>query len=142
MSLAGLLNLSKQISGLDQLAASGLSVDLSINAIKAMQPFIVATAARKSKTLIAVTATSRESEDLAATLSALDPDLAVRVFPSWETLPHEKLSPSSEVVGKRLALIHELKSGVELNVICAPLRSLLQPFAADLGSNAPLRLKV
>ena len=74
MSLAGLLNLSKQISGLDQLAASGLSVDLSINAIKAMQPFIVATAARKSKTLIAVTATSRESEDLAATLSALDPD--------------------------------------------------------------------
>lgn len=142
MSLAGLLNLSKQISGLDQLAASGLSDALSINAIKAMQPFIVATAARKSKTLIAVTATSRESEDLAATLSALDPNLAVRVFPSWETLPHEKLSPSREVVGKRLALIHELKSGVELNVICAPLRSLLQPFAADLGSNAPLRLKV
>jgi transcription-repair coupling factor (superfamily II helicase) len=141
VSLAGLLKLSQQIPGLELISQSGLGSGVTINAIKAMQPFIVATAAAKTPTLLAVTATSRESEDLAATLQALNPDLEIRVFPSWETLPHEKLSPSREVVGKRLALIHELKTKSQINVICAPLRSLLQPFAADLGNSEPLRLQ-
>ena len=140
MSLTGLLELSQQLPGLARLKSTGLVDNQVITAIKSLHPFIVATSATKSTTVVAVTATSRESEDLAAAVSALNPSLAVRVFPAWETLPHEKLSPSREVVGKRLAIIHELKNNVEINVICTPLRSLLQPFAANLGQFPPLEV--
>ncbi|MFZ9283428.1 MAG: transcription-repair coupling factor [Candidatus Nanopelagicales bacterium] len=142
MSLTGLLEFSQQLPGLKQLKSNGFSDSQIINAIKSLQPFVIASAAEKSQTIVAVTATSRECEDLAAALKSLAPQLSVEVFPSWETLPHEKLSPSREVVGKRLALIHRIKTGEQIDVICAPLRSLLQPFAADLGGIAPLTLQV
>ncbi|MFM1905280.1 MAG: transcription-repair coupling factor, partial [Actinomycetota bacterium] len=141
MSLSGLLEFSQQLPGLKQLKSNGFSDSQIINTIKSLQPFVIASAAEKSQTIVAVTATGRESEDLAAALKSLAPQLSVEVFPSWETLPHEKLSPSREVVGKRLALIHRIKTGEQLDVICAPLRSLLQPFAADLGGIAPLTLQ-
>ena len=53
--------------------------------------------------VLAVTATAREAEDLAAALASLLPEHAVAEFPAWETLPHERLSPSSDTVGRRLA---------------------------------------
>ena len=45
--------------------------------------------------VLAVTATSREAEDLAAGLGELVPAEQVAVYPAWETLPHERLSPRS-----------------------------------------------
>ena len=42
--------------------------------------------------VLAVTATAREAEDLAAALGSLLPPSAVGYFPAWETLPHERLS--------------------------------------------------
>lgn len=142
MSLTGLLELSQKLPGLAELKSTGLVDNQIITAIKSLHPFIAATAANKTKTIVVVTATSRESEDLAAAINALGAGLETQVFPAWETLPHEKLSPSREVVGKRLALIHQIKSGDSINVICAPLRSLLQPFAANLGNFPPLKLTV
>ena len=142
MSLAGLLQYTCKLPGFSELASEGFKVNQVINASKALHPFLIATAAPHASVLVAVTATSRESEDLAAAISDLNPELAVRVFPAWETLPHEKLSPSREVVGKRIALIHEIRSGQKLDVICTPLRSLLQPFPSDLGQSPPLSLQV
>src|SRR6476661_3151064 len=51
--------------------------------------------------VLAVPATGREAEDLAAALRAFLPADAVAEFPSWETLPHERLSPRSDTVGRR-----------------------------------------
>ena len=51
--------------------------------------------------VLAVTATTREAEDLAASLGDLLPADEVAVYPSWETLPHERLSPRSDTVGRR-----------------------------------------
>ena len=42
--------------------------------------------------LLVVTATGREADDLTAELRGVLGD-AVALFPSWETLPHERLSP-------------------------------------------------
>lgn len=142
MSLAGLLKYTSKLPGLIELSNNGFQNDQIVNAAKALHPFVIANAASNSQTIIAVTATSRESEDLAAAISDLDSDLTVRVFPAWETLPHEKLSPSREVVGKRIALIHEIRSGQKLDVICVPLRSMLQPFPSNVGEQAPLSLQV
>jgi transcription-repair coupling factor (superfamily II helicase) len=55
-----------------------------------------------------IVATGREAEDLERDLRFLEPDSEVLLFPSWETLPHERLSPSPETVGQRLQTISRL----------------------------------
>src|SRR5665647_1698044 len=58
--------------------------------------------------ILAVTATGREAEDLVAALRCFLPAHVVADFPSWETLPHERLSPRSDTVGRRLAVLRRL----------------------------------
>ena len=47
----------------------------------------------RSAVTLAVTATAREAEELAAALGSLLGEDRVGYFPAWETLPHERLSP-------------------------------------------------
>ncbi|MSZ23340.1 MAG: hypothetical protein F2610_03600, partial [Actinobacteria bacterium] len=58
---------------------------------------------------LVVLATGREAEDTAAALRHLSPNAEILEFPSWETLPHERLSPSPETVGARLKVLHRLQ---------------------------------
>ena len=96
-----------------------------------------------------VTATSREAEDLAAALGGLLPPEQVAVYPSWETLPHERLSPRADTVGRRLAVLRRLAhpeataTGVTgpLRVVVAPVRSVLQPQLKGLGDLEPVQLR-
>ena len=98
--------------------------------------------------VLAVTPTGREAEDLAEAMGAvLDPE-RVAVFPAWETLPHERLSPGTDTVGRRLAVRRRLAHPTEdfagsgrLAVVVAPVRALLQPFVPGLGEVAPLGLR-
>ncbi|GAB94027.1 transcription-repair coupling factor (superfamily II helicase) [Kineosphaera limosa] len=99
--------------------------------------------------VLAVTATNRAAEDLAGALAAYLPAGAVADFPSWETLPHERLSPRSDTVGRRLAVLRRLahpgRVGAPdgpLRIVVAPVRSLLQPIAKGLGDLAPVYLEV
>ena len=67
-------------------------------------------AAASGRLLVVVTATTADAEALAADVAAfLGPDAAA-TFPAWETLPHERLSPRSETVARRLALIRRLSA--------------------------------
>ena len=70
-------------------------------------PFLAAGMARH-RLVLAVTATTRQAEDLAAAASSLTGTARVAVLPAWETLPHERLSPSSDTVGRRLAVLRRL----------------------------------
>src|SRR5215469_1726494 len=99
--------------------------------------------------VLAVTATAREAEDLTAGLGAFLPPHSVAYFPGWETLPHERLSPRSDTVGQRIAVLRRLahpakndKSEVAgpLKVVVAPIRAVLQPIVAGLGDLEPVRL--
>ena len=63
--------------------------------------------------VLAVTATDREAEDLEAVLGSYLPEEAVTRFPAWETLPHERLSPRSDTVGQRLAVLRRLAEDIE-----------------------------
>ncbi|MEB4613936.1 hypothetical protein, partial [Leucobacter sp. M11] len=51
--------------------------------------------------LLLIAATSREAESLRGELVSLVPGITAVEFPAWETLPHERLSPSAETVGRR-----------------------------------------
>ncbi|HEX4720988.1 MAG TPA: transcription-repair coupling factor [Pseudonocardiaceae bacterium] len=97
--------------------------------------------------VLMVTATGRLTEELTAVLAdLLGPD-AVAAFPSWETLPHERLSPRADTVGQRLAVLRRLAHPEEhpagpLRVVVATVRSLIQPLAPGLGELTPVRLDV
>ena len=67
----------------------------------------VASALARQGPLLVVTATGREADDLTAELRGVFGD-AVAVFPSWETLPHERLSPGVDTVGTRLMVLRRL----------------------------------
>jgi len=66
-----------------------------------------------SQALLVITATGRESESIRSALSCVVPDAEVIEFPAWETLPHERLSPSAEIVGKRLLALRRLATWAE-----------------------------
>ena len=58
--------------------------------------------------LLAITASGREAEQYAADLAAFLPAAHIVEFPAWETLPHERLSPSADTTGRRLAAMRAL----------------------------------
>lgn len=98
--------------------------------------------------LVVVTATGRDADELAAAVRAYAPAHAdaVAVLPSWETLPHERLSPRSDTVARRLAVFRRLAHpdadgpGGPLRVVVVPVRALLQPVVAGLGELVPVAL--
>ena len=101
-------------------------------------------AAGKPGVLLAVTPTGHRAEAVAQAMDTLIPGVETAVFPAWETLPHERLSPSAETVGQRMAVLRRLRSwnGERPLVIAASVRAALQPLAAGLGDVAPIELTV
>lgn len=112
MSLHGLLDVvvtDPALSEAVKAASDGHRAHVDLVGPPAARPFAVAALAREAaRTVLAVTATGREAEDLAAALRTLLPPDTVAEFPSWETLPHERLSPRSDTVGRRLAVLRRL----------------------------------
>ncbi len=94
--------------------------------------------------VLAITPTGRRAESLASALQAYLGDAEVLTFPAWETLPHERLSPSPDTVGRRLETLRRLRTwqGDRPIVVVASVRAALQPVAANLGDAAPLELRI
>ncbi len=120
---------------------------LDLTAPAGVRPFLVDGLVRGGRTVLLVTATGREAEELTEELGTLvDPD-SLAHYPSWETLPHERLSPRSDTVGRRLAVLRRLRHpGVDgatgrLRVVVAPVRSILQPQVRGLGDLEPVELE-
>jgi transcription-repair coupling factor (superfamily II helicase) len=94
-----------QMIASESAVASCLHDSKKIVAPSATYPFLLAKVAEKSPLLI-VTSSSRSAEDLANELRELHNQ--VLEFPAWETLPHERLSPRSDTVARRLATLATL----------------------------------
>ncbi|WP_279103717.1 CarD family transcriptional regulator, partial [Gordonia paraffinivorans] len=121
---------------------------LEITAPDAARPFLVTclASAAADAPLLVVSANGREADDLTAELREMLADAdadAVAQFPSWETLPHERLSPSADTVGQRLAVLHRLANPGDnpLRVVITTVRSLVQPMAPGLGDVATITLR-
>ncbi|MCG8967108.1 MULTISPECIES: transcription-repair coupling factor [Streptomyces] len=152
MSLHGLLDAVVKDAALAEAitaAADGNRMHVDLVGPPAARPFSVAALARETnRPVLAVTATGREAEDLAAALRSLLPPEGVVEYPSWETLPHERLSPRSDTVGRRLAVLRRLthprpddpETG-PVSVVVAPVRSVLQPQVKGLGDLEPVALR-
>jgi transcription-repair coupling factor (superfamily II helicase) len=154
VSLAGLVDvaltdpiLSEAVNAPPSGRGGTLAVPIGIDPL-----LIAAIANRSAATVLVVTATSRDAEDVAAAVRAVVPPGfrgGIVELPSWETLPHERLSPRTDTVGRRMAVFRRLAHPITgdrqagpLSVIVAPVRSLLQPIPAGLGDLDPVRLAV
>lgn len=149
MSLAGLADVVLSEPTLRAVLADaedGRTATLDVTAPAALRPFLVDGLRRAGRTVLAVTATTRDAEQLTEALSSLVDPVRVAHFPSWETLPHERLSPRSDTVGRRLAVLRRLAHpGTDddngpLDVVVAPVRSLLQPQVKGLADLEPVEL--
>ncbi|HJQ05036.1 MAG TPA: transcription-repair coupling factor, partial [Nocardioides sp.] len=146
MSLAGLADLVLADPALAAALAETSVRTEDLTGPTPLRPFLVAGLARTGRTVLAVTATTREAEQLTAELGDLLDPATVAYYPSWETLPHERLSPRSDTVGRRLAVLRRLRHpGTDattgpLSVVVAPVRSLLQPQVKGLGDLDPVEL--
>jgi transcription-repair coupling factor (superfamily II helicase) len=149
MSLSGLLDLvsaDPAVAQAIELARSGASHELDLTAPVGYRPFVIGSLVRGAdRPILAVTATSREGEDLTSALATILPPERIAYFPSWETLPHERLSPRSDTVGRRLAVLRRLAHPSDedaaagpLSVVVAPIRSVIQPMVSGLGDLRPV----
>jgi transcription-repair coupling factor (superfamily II helicase) len=136
--LAGLIHLALTGPGLKELtreAADGGAGRALVGPSNARLPVAAALAA--AGPVLVVAATGREADDLTAELRAVYGE-AVVLFPSWETLPHERLSPGVDTVGARLTVLRRLANpddarlGPPLRVVVTTARSLLQPLAGGV----------
>jgi transcription-repair coupling factor (superfamily II helicase) len=120
---------------------------LDLTAPSGIRPFLVDGLVRAGRTVLLVTATGREAEELTEELATLVDPASVAYYPSWETLPHERLSPRSDTVGRRLAVLRRLRHPAAdpaigpLQVVVAPVRSILQPQVRGLGDLEPVELE-
>ncbi|MEE1296853.1 MAG: transcription-repair coupling factor, partial [Bifidobacterium sp.] len=119
---------------------------LLVGAVAGIRPALEAAVARRSP-VIAVTASGRDAEELVDDVRSWydgDPH-EVALLESWETLPHERLSPRADTVANRMAVFRRLCHPVAgdpmfgpIRVLVMPVRSLIQPVVAGLGDVRPL----
>lgn len=130
----------------DAMADSRDVATLDLTGPGAVRPFVIRGLVDAGRTVLAVTATAREAEDLVEELVDLVDPARIAYYPSWETLPHERLSPRSDTVGRRLAVLRRLRhpgtdaTNGPLSVVVAPIRSLLQPQVRGLADLEPVEL--
>lgn len=115
----------------------------ALSGIESMRaPVVASIASAHDRPLLVITATRREAEAVRDDLGAWLPEAEVRELPAWETLPHERLSPSAETVGRRgatLRALAERQPGTPM-IVVASVRAALQPVADNLLSVAPVEL--
>lgn len=146
--IAGLVELALTAPTFQQLIESAAERPAELHLVgPASARLFVASALERLGPLLVVTATGREADDLTAELRGVFGD-AVAAFPSWETLPHERLSPGVDTVGARLTVLRRLahpddaRLGPPLRVVVTAVRSLLQPMTPQLGLVEPVTFTV
>jgi len=110
-----------------------------IHAGPSLRAYAAALIAERSTPLLVVVPTEKDADGAADDLSAYLGADAVAVFPPWETLPHERLSPQPATVGQRLRVLDRLRAG-DITAVVAPVRALLQPMDPRLNERQPIRL--
>lgn len=111
-------------------------------AVPGLRAPLLALAIDSPVTLI-VTPTAKDQDELARTLETLT-DFEIAIFPAWETLPHERLSPTVESIGTRITTLKRLRAGAKEKklVVIASVRAAIQPVIYSASEVPDLELRV
>ena len=81
-------------------------------------------------------------DDLRQFLPAIDGQEQAVLFPAWETLPFERVSPSVETMGRRLEVLWRLRSPERMPaVVVTGVRALLQKIGPDALTVEPITVR-
>jgi len=138
--LAGLLGVLREEPGLLGALGRRSTVLVLPDAVRAAALAGLTALSRRRPIVVAVPNVA-EAERLAGDLTAFLPQDAVELFPSWETLPFERVSPSIETMGRRLRVMGRLRCGDDtLQVVVAPARALAQRLGPGVEDTEPVRV--
>ncbi|MFM1844194.1 MAG: hypothetical protein RLZ78_274, partial [Actinomycetota bacterium] len=105
-----------------------------------LYPFLLAAKAQANPLLV-VTSSSRSAEDLVSELRELHDN--VLEFPAWETLPHERLSPRSDTVARRIQTLYSLQQAQAINpIVVTPVRGAIHRIISQLGKSPLVQLEI
>src|SRR5262245_10822376 len=86
--------------------------------------------------------TSTEAERLARDLAIYLGEDEVELFPAWETLPFERVSPGVETMGRRLRVLWRLRDpGRSPEVVVASVRALVQRLGPHVEDIEPITVR-
>ena len=146
------LALSSPLSGLAVVAASEPGIDAiagqrdSVIAVPEVARATVLAALvtnTKRRPVVIATPTGTAAQSIADDLAAFLGADAVEFFPSWETLPFERVSPAVHTMGSRMRTMWRLRQGNDApSVVVASTRALLQKLAPGSTTLEPIRVSV
>ena len=117
--------------------------EATVSAPSSASPHVIAALAISGKQILVVTPSERSAQEICQCLADFITQDAIAFFPAWETLPHERLSPSSETVGRRISILQRLTNPGEatpIQVLVMSVRSFIAPIMTELTSLPPLKL--
>jgi transcription-repair coupling factor (superfamily II helicase) len=142
-SLAPLLDLLP-----DERLQALLRARSSVTVPEPARPFLLAALVRHlGSPVLAITARQEEAEQLARDIHAFLGRTGADVFPGWEVLPGEKLSPSVETMGRRMHVLSRLAAGDNFVVVTtsqgitqlvAPPGDAIEPVVLSEGASVDL----
>jgi transcription-repair coupling factor (superfamily II helicase) len=101
----------------------------------------IATVSARHPVVVAVPTTS-DATRLVHDVGAFLGEDAVDLFPAWETLPFERVSPSVETMGRRLRTMWRLRDPeLAPRVLVAPVRALVQRLGPHVEDVEPLSIR-
>jgi transcription-repair coupling factor (superfamily II helicase) len=124
-------------------AASGRADVLAVP--EAARPLFAAALHRVggARPVVLAVPTAAEAERIAGDLVPMLGAEEVELFPAWETLPFERVSPALETMGRRLRVIWRLRRGGDgaPAVVVAPVRALVQRLGPHVEEFEPIVLE-
>lgn len=89
--------------------------------------------------LVVAVPTSSEAERLRSDLAMFLGDDAVALFPAWETLPFERISPNVETMGRRLEVLWRLQDPARSpKIVVSSARALVQRLGPGVDDLEPI----
>jgi transcription-repair coupling factor (superfamily II helicase) len=101
--------------------------------------FVVASLARAlDGPVLAVAPGPADAEELAEGLAGYLGPARVALFPAWEALPYEGISPGADVASRRAEAARRARAAAGPFVMVAPVAAALQGVPPDLGAEPPV----
>ncbi|MET0580007.1 MAG: DEAD/DEAH box helicase, partial [Ilumatobacteraceae bacterium] len=115
--------------------------DARLAVVEVARPVAIAALATLSnrRPLVVAAPTTTMAAQLGDDLSQFLPERQVAVFPAWETLPFERVSPSVETMGRRLEVLWRLRDPERCPaVVVTGVRGLLQRLGPEAATTDPI----
>ncbi|MEP7046360.1 MAG: transcription-repair coupling factor, partial [Ilumatobacteraceae bacterium] len=145
MSLDSLPRLLRDDAGLTQAFGNPAAVVAVPESARAVAVAALAQLGNRHPLLVA-TPTGTDAGQLYDDLCQFMPPDSVVLFPAWETLPFERISPSVETMGRRMNVLWRLRNppageNGTPTIIVAGVRALLQRLSPEAISVEPIRVR-